>query len=610
MRKTMEKMKEKKAITLIALVVTIAVILILAGITVGMVTSDNGVLKETKNAKTLAEIDNEKSIVERAKMLTMMRSKNGSITYDVFEPALKEEAGKIPTEVSDAVETIEVLFTDSNRYYEIDEDGNVSEPQEVVKDKNAGDITKGGRCDGSEEKPYEISCIEDLVAFSNMTNGKGIKFENGELVKLTKVNQFEGKYVTLIKNLNFKSKYSYDDSTRTDFGDLNENGTIEDIQTELTKTDENCIGFRTIAKIGGRPFKGIFNGNHKMIQNIYMKGSGTFYSIENSTIMNFGISGKINSTEYAGAIANNINLSRIENCYSKANIIALDGASIGAGTGGIIGTMIESTIENCYNEGSIVGESQIGGIVGGCKTKSRVISCYNKGSINSNGTQIYKGAGGIVGGICGESIIIDGCYNNGNIGGTNCGSGGIIGEMYAVGAIQGEAKIVNCYNNESVINQKNRSAGGIIGFISLNSRGNLLNLNIENCYNLANVNSTQASGGMIGYALRVYETASSIISINNCYNIGKIKGNAMGEITGKTYNINQEDFKVSNSYYIEKRNNAIGQGNATETNVESKSQQYMKTNEFVELLNSNIDSTNTDWKKWKLGTNGYPTFID
>ena len=47
--------------------------------------------------------------------------------------------------------TIEVLFTDSNRYYEIDEDGNVSEPQEVVKDQYAGDITKGGRCDGSEE---------------------------------------------------------------------------------------------------------------------------------------------------------------------------------------------------------------------------------------------------------------------------------------------------------------------------------------------------------------------------------------------------------------------------------------------------------------------------
>ena len=75
MRRTIEKIKERKAITLIALVVTIVVILILAGITVGMVTSDNGIIKETKNAKQQAEIDNEKSIVERAKMLAMMRNK-------------------------------------------------------------------------------------------------------------------------------------------------------------------------------------------------------------------------------------------------------------------------------------------------------------------------------------------------------------------------------------------------------------------------------------------------------------------------------------------------------------------------------------------------------
>ena len=177
MRRTIEKIKERKGITLIALAVTIVVILILAGITVGMVTSDNGILKETKNAKQQAEIDNEKSIVERAKMLAMMRSKNGAITYEIFEPAIKDEAGKISTDVSDAGDTIEVLFKESNRYYEIDQDGNVSEPQEVVKDEYAGDITKGGRCDGSKEKPYEINCIEDLVVFSNMTKGTGIKLD-------------------------------------------------------------------------------------------------------------------------------------------------------------------------------------------------------------------------------------------------------------------------------------------------------------------------------------------------------------------------------------------------------------------------------------------------
>ena len=142
MRRTIEKIKERKAITLIALVVTIVVILILAGITVGMVTSDNGILKETKNAKEQAEIDNEKSIVERAKMLAMMRSKNGAITYEIFEPALKDEAGKMSTDVSNVGDTIEVLFKDSNRYYEIDQDGNVSEPQEVVKDEYAGDTMR------------------------------------------------------------------------------------------------------------------------------------------------------------------------------------------------------------------------------------------------------------------------------------------------------------------------------------------------------------------------------------------------------------------------------------------------------------------------------------
>ena len=169
MRRTIEKIKERKGITLIALVVTIVVILILAGITVGMVTSDNGILKETKNAKQQAEIDNEKSIVERAKMLAMMRSKNGAITYEIFEPAIKDEAGKISTDVSDA-----------------------------------GDITKGGRCDGSEEKPYEISCIEDLVVLSNITNGKGIKLKNGQAVAITKTDAFQNKNVILTRNLNFK----------------------------------------------------------------------------------------------------------------------------------------------------------------------------------------------------------------------------------------------------------------------------------------------------------------------------------------------------------------------------------------------------------------------
>jgi len=267
MRRTIEKIKERKAITLIALVVTIVVILILAGITVGMVTSDNGILKETKNAKQQAEIDNEKSIVERAKMLAMMRSKNGAITYEIFEPALKDEAGKMSTDVSNAGDTIEVLFTDSNRYYEIDQDGNVSEPQEVVKDEYAGDITKGGRCDGSEEKPYEINCIEDLVALSMMTNGGNTELNLSSTT-------FNGKTIVLKRTLNFNSKYSYEDSNSIKFGDLNQDGTVENIKTELTEKEENCVGFTPIGLIGGNKgyrFEGKFEGENNSIKNLYIK---------------------------------------------------------------------------------------------------------------------------------------------------------------------------------------------------------------------------------------------------------------------------------------------------------------------------------------------------
>ena len=45
-------MKNNKGITLIALVVTIIVLLILAGVSIAMLTGNNGILTQGKNAKT------------------------------------------------------------------------------------------------------------------------------------------------------------------------------------------------------------------------------------------------------------------------------------------------------------------------------------------------------------------------------------------------------------------------------------------------------------------------------------------------------------------------------------------------------------------------------
>ena len=53
-------MKEKNGITLIALVITIIILLILAGISIGMLSVDNSINKQARNAKTQTDIAQKK----------------------------------------------------------------------------------------------------------------------------------------------------------------------------------------------------------------------------------------------------------------------------------------------------------------------------------------------------------------------------------------------------------------------------------------------------------------------------------------------------------------------------------------------------------------------
>ena len=599
MRRTIEKIKERKGITLIALVVTIVVILILAGITVGMVTSDNGILKETKNAKQQAKIDNEKSIVERAKMLAMMRSKNGAITYEIFEPALKDEAGKISTDVSDAGDIIEVLFTDSNRYYEVDKDGNVSEPQEVVKDEYAGDITKGGRCDGSEEKPYEINCIEDLVVLSNIVNGNGIKFENGQLVNVNGTKSFKGEYLILTKNLNFKSKYSYADSTRTDFGNLNNDDTDgNSLMTEMT----TGAGFTPISYSTGT-FRGNFNGKGHTISNIYInaaeddeKAKGLFGYAYDAYIGNLTITGKINSNWH---------------------------------TGGMIGEAWGSTIENCQNKVDIIGYNMVGGIAG--TSAKKIEKCKNYGTLEITGNDYgYGGAGGIIGVSSGEETEINNCINYGKITGLH-NSGGILatarcdvtirdcknlgmisisGNNKVVGGIVAwkSNKTLEIINSENKGNIKGtRECGGIIGSASGAGWDSILDTYIYNCYNTGKIQTDNIAGGIIGQ--QGTTATQNHVYINNSYNLGKTVGKQTGNIVGIITTASRTDTKTefTNVYYLLEP--AIGTGSLTSGEATLKTEKEIKSQAFVDLLNSNI-GTNTDWKKWKLGSDGYPTFVD
>ena len=132
-------MKSKKGITLISLVVTIIILLILAGISIGMLSGDNSILKQAGNAKSQTDIAEEKEILQTASLAAMGKNKYGDITKEKLDNELNKYPEIESTEQND--KGIVVTFK-SNRAYLVNSDGDVSSYSDitienlVVKDGN------------------------------------------------------------------------------------------------------------------------------------------------------------------------------------------------------------------------------------------------------------------------------------------------------------------------------------------------------------------------------------------------------------------------------------------------------------------------------------------
>lgn len=82
----MRKLKQKnEGITLIALVVTIVVLLILAGITIGTLTGDNGIIKEAKKSKSDVEYKALEEQVEAAIIIVEQKYRNPTLKQVIAE---------------------------------------------------------------------------------------------------------------------------------------------------------------------------------------------------------------------------------------------------------------------------------------------------------------------------------------------------------------------------------------------------------------------------------------------------------------------------------------------------------------------------------------------
>jgi hypothetical protein len=300
--------------------------------------------------------------------------------------------------------------------------------------------------------------------------------------------------------------------------------------------------------VGFTPMKncrGIFDGQGFEIQNLY-----------------------VNCDSFAGLFGTTFDMI-IKNLGITGEIISTSSCA-----GGIAGYDNNGKFINCYNKANIIGSEYTGGIVGtgrfGSIDELYLDNCWNIGKITSKGN-----AGGIAGVKAGQ---INNCYNLGEVTSYSGYAGGILGESCGV-------IIFNCYNTGNVMSG-GWQAGGILGYEYTP------NSTVENCYNIGDLSVTKSA---VSYRCSKGIGGTQTI---NCYNLGTLTSDyylyyAIGTGT------------IENCYY----NSSICPNVSETENINDVKD--MNITEFVNLLNSYTDDTGVypeNWKKWKVGENGYPIF--
>ena len=159
-------MKSKKGITLVALVITIIVLLILAGVSISLVVGDNGVLTQSQKAAKETDLASAKSALE----LTLS-SITSTFMGDVWSDDVNEKIADNVT-VYDLDQELQ-----KNGFYIVSFGGstnsanNTSSQTYYVKDDKNADNTDGA---GTKDKPYKTTIVisEGKVGTGDHTNKK------------------------------------------------------------------------------------------------------------------------------------------------------------------------------------------------------------------------------------------------------------------------------------------------------------------------------------------------------------------------------------------------------------------------------------------------------
>ena len=185
MRKTKENIQ---GITLIALVVTIVVLLILAGVSISMLTGENGIITQAQNSKEQTDIADEKERVELAATAAKGKTNWGEITEDNLAKELTTNIGERDVEYTLTKEdgNFVVTYTDSKRSYLVDPNGKVGQTEIQLPEDKPDVSTKPAftRAYGVIEIEFLSGTSYNTTATPNVpkmtSDMKKVYWENGE----------------------------------------------------------------------------------------------------------------------------------------------------------------------------------------------------------------------------------------------------------------------------------------------------------------------------------------------------------------------------------------------------------------------------------------------
>ena len=127
----MKKVEESKGITLIALVITVIVLLILAGITISAISGENGIIQKAEQAKKTYTESSEKEIINLA--ISTIRINLEDIEQNNLKEEIENINGADTVEVNDiGTNLIKVKFNQTENTYTVSKDGELIDIQVIL----------------------------------------------------------------------------------------------------------------------------------------------------------------------------------------------------------------------------------------------------------------------------------------------------------------------------------------------------------------------------------------------------------------------------------------------------------------------------------------------